>query len=398
MSKLLSENAANWQMYWSIRLQPWRREPEISYERRKYLSHLREVPQNIAWRLLPFVGIVLTRADIEWLLSTLENDNFSGPVDWRDISQRTRSGLNLCGAILNGVDLSDLPLARLRGGLTEAEARRFLYMRERALGHGEYKPTDKDIAQYQSEVAIHLEGANLANVSLDGACLTYGHLEGANLAGAYLQSADLQHAFLAGAILNNAIFDSFTDLTDISINDKKKGAIIIADLRWGNAALNKVNWNQLSRLGDEKDPLAAARAYRQLSLALRQQSIDQNATYYAHRSYICLRRSLRVQKKWGLYLGSWLIELCTGWGYRLSNAIITYLSIILLFALGVFFLGNHTTIEQSIITSFASFHGQGLTPLISGNSFMPLTLIESVIGSLYFILVIIMFTRRMLER
>ena len=74
---------------------------------------------NIGQHVYPFKNISLSRADVEWLLATHENGR--GPVDWSDERQRERKGLDLRGANLYGVNLSNLPLACMQGGLSTTD-------------------------------------------------------------------------------------------------------------------------------------------------------------------------------------------------------------------------------------------------------------------------------------
>ena len=108
-----------WNAYWQSQDQPWRTEPEIDDQRQAYLVGLRAITPDIERGTYPFAGVRLTRADIEWLLAMHEDGR--GPVDWSDPDQRQREGLDLRGADMRGVGLSDLPLARVRGGLTLTE-------------------------------------------------------------------------------------------------------------------------------------------------------------------------------------------------------------------------------------------------------------------------------------
>lgn len=153
--------------------QPWRTEQEIDSERQAYLAKRRTLKPDRRQGIYPFVGIPLSRADIEWLLATHENER--GPVIWSDESQREREGLDLRGADLRQIDLSNLPLTRMRGGLTIAEW---------------YHPNT------EPPVIIHLEGANLSGTHLEGAILSGVHLEDTELHRTYLQQADLSEAHL----------------------------------------------------------------------------------------------------------------------------------------------------------------------------------------------------------
>src|SRR5262249_21060058 len=139
-----------WRKYWMALGQPWRTEPEIDEERQHFLAERQAVTANIAQDVYPFKGIALARADVEWLLAA--HDGGRGPVDWSDVAQRTRTGLDLRGADLRQTNLRGLPLAHMVGGLTGA--------------------TEKQRAA--------------AGVCLEGADLRYAHLEGADLREAQL--------------------------------------------------------------------------------------------------------------------------------------------------------------------------------------------------------------------
>src|SRR6266487_5747871 len=108
-----------WRQHWQSQGQPWRTEPEIDAKRQEELSQRRAIVPDIEKGIYPFKSMKLSRADVEWLLATHENGR--GPVDWSDEHQREREGLDLRAADLHGVNLRELPLARLRGGLTMFE-------------------------------------------------------------------------------------------------------------------------------------------------------------------------------------------------------------------------------------------------------------------------------------
>src|SRR2546421_6715013 len=104
-----------WKTYWEAQGQPWRTEPEIDMGRQKYLAERRSITPNIEQGIYSFKDIKLSRADVEWLLATHENGR--GPVEWSDMHQREREGVDVRGADLRRTDLRKLPLARLIGGL-----------------------------------------------------------------------------------------------------------------------------------------------------------------------------------------------------------------------------------------------------------------------------------------
>lgn len=127
--------------------------------------------------------INLNRADIEWLLATHEDGR--GPVDWSDESQRKRKGLDLRGAYLSKVDLSNLPLACMRGALSI------------------FTSNENELERLEV-AAVHLEGAKLFDTHLEGAILEMAHLEGVNLGHTHLLNADLCNAYLEGAWFYNS--------------------------------------------------------------------------------------------------------------------------------------------------------------------------------------------------
>jgi len=111
-----TDDKDTWHNYWQNMGQPWRTEPEITKRRQVYLEKRRAIVPNIEQGSYPFKDLKLSRADVEWLLATHENGR--GPVNWDDKNQRVRKGLDLRGANLSYVDLHNLPLARILGGLT----------------------------------------------------------------------------------------------------------------------------------------------------------------------------------------------------------------------------------------------------------------------------------------
>ena len=96
---------------------PWRTEPEIEVARQEQLTRCLATAPDIQRGIYPFKGMKLSRADVEWLLVTYQNE---GDSKGRG-NEQNRRGLDLRGADLRYVDLHGLPLARLRGSLTREE-------------------------------------------------------------------------------------------------------------------------------------------------------------------------------------------------------------------------------------------------------------------------------------
>jgi len=313
-----------WRTFWQVQGQPWRTEPEIAAARRRELAQARTVRPDIARGIYPFAAMRLTRADVEWLLAT--HDNERGPIDWSDTAQRARDGLDLRGADLHDVDLSSLPLARLCGGLPE-DAWRNVAANQLATAHLHLERATLTSAHLEGATlegahleeaklgGAHLEGANLGFALLEGAYLSEAHLEGASLVGAslvganltdaHLEGAALQHAVLSGAelfathlegaklrnatlsgkqlsepdlarlrrwrsdfpetlpgaFLGGAFLDPATALDEAILGDIVGESVSLADLRWGGVNLAVVDWVPVRVLGDEAEAWRAAQHY-----------------------------------------------------------------------------------------------------------------------------------------
>src|SRR5260221_13048874 len=85
------ESRGAWRKYWIALSQPWRAEPEIDDERRQFLAERQAITPNIGQDVYPFKGVVLARADVEWLLAT--HDGGRGPAGWGGAPRRERGGL-----------------------------------------------------------------------------------------------------------------------------------------------------------------------------------------------------------------------------------------------------------------------------------------------------------------
>lgn len=396
---------------WAESGMPWRTEPEIDEARQRYLTERRAITPDIAHAEYPFKDISLTRADIEWLLTTHMDGGLTGPVDPDDPDQLTRFGLDLRGAVLDGVDLSDLPLAALHGGLTQNEQ-------------------DTHGRELRYDAAIHLEGARLVHAHLERACLARARMEGANLEGALMMSADLggahcegvllKRANLAGAYLRGASFNERSNLNELRLQDSAHGSARMVDLRWSGTNLAVIDWEHVTRTGEEtlaehaaqEQPSgargrvlrrynAAVRSYRQLATALRAQGLNEDADRFAYRAQklqavVLWRQGHRLR-----WLGSTLLDLVAGYGYHPLRSVITYALLIVGFAAAYLALGHAVTPAlgplDALIFSITSFHGRGFSPGATVTLHSPLTVLaamEAVIGLLIEIIFIATFTQR----
>lgn len=446
-----------WKAYWREEGQPWRTEPEIDTKRQKYLAERRIITPDIGQGIYPFKGEKLSRADVEWLLATL--DNGRGPVDWSDESQREREGLDLRGADLRKVDLNHLPLTCLRGGLNRDE---FLEAKD----HSSALPVFK-IAPLLMEGAnlefAQLEGANLDHVRLENASLfkakleqasLYGaRIEKANLYGVQLKEANLFSAYLKDAGLNNAHLEganlkfahlegtrlcsarlgnanlSFAhldgaDFRDVILCDNQHIGPLLADVQWGNTNLTVIDWSQVTILGDEhqarqkKDSRGkikrkqmrlseyrqAVRAHRQLAVVLRDQGLNEDAARFAYRAQILHRTIFRLQREahsWVQYFFSLFLDLLAGYGYKPWRSFLAYLLVITAFATAYFIIGHTVGPVLSPLGSFVfsmtSFHGRGFFPGGIGldDPLTVLAAIEAFVGLLIEVTFIATLTRRL---
>jgi uncharacterized protein YjbI with pentapeptide repeats len=401
-----------WRTYWRALGQVWRTEPEIDAKRQDELARRRTIVPDIKQGIYPFKDIKLSRADIEWLLATHENGR--GPVDWNDESQHEREGLDLRGADLSRVNLQNLPLTGLRGGLNTNDRR-------------DVTATERDMAAINLEQAnlskAQLQRVNLRRAHLRGADLTWAQLQNADLRGAQLQRVNLSNADLSGTYLQRTELEN-TTLDGVILSDTPYGAAFLADVRWGDANLAVVDWRHVKKLGDEylarqwigsqgqvkekrvrlSEYRAAVRANRQLATMLRDQGLNEDADRFAYRAQVLQRKVLGLQGNVLMYAFSLLLDILAGYGYRPGRFIFSYLLVIVAFA-AVYYGFTQVTmhplsLDGALIFSITSFHGRGFFP--SGFSYNdPVTIVaalEAFIGLILEISFIATFTRRFFSR
>jgi uncharacterized protein YjbI with pentapeptide repeats len=191
-----------WRDYWNAQGTPWRLEPEIDKERQQELDRRRrEIAPDIEHSKYPVKNIEpsLSRADIEWLLATHNTGGMQGPIEWEDVSQRNRDGLDLRGVILHQISLNGLPLAQVKGGLSGEE-------------FNLATPDQRMLA------ALVMTGGSLRYTHLEGAKLNYAQLEGVSMFEAHLEAAELYGSLLTDKLpadLGHVYFDYRTRLDRI---------------------------------------------------------------------------------------------------------------------------------------------------------------------------------------
>lgn len=456
-----SDCCNNWRNHWERCNQFWRSEPEIERQRKEELAQRRrDTLPNIEEGVYPFKGMKLTRADIEWLLASHENGR--GPVMWDDMSQRGREGLDLRGADLCGAELSNLPLARLRGGLDwsewhsalpEIRIKAAIHMEKATLHytslegailmHAQLKEADLSYAQLEKANLAHaqmkkagltkarLEETNLADAQLKKANLSNALMKATNLPNAQLEEADLTETLLKGADLSKAnlrkanlykahleeanLSEAYLEeanLTDVVLSDEER--LIgpqLTDVQWGNTNLSVVRWSQVDMLGDEY--LAhqkhtqeyfekAVRANRQLAVALQAQGLYEEAARFAYRAQKLQCMLFRLQRKFGKYFFFAFLGTLAGYGYKPGFTLLWYVGTLTVFSL-LYLLVGHLGILEAFILSLTSFHGRGFFPGSAISPDHPLLIgvfagFEAIIGLFIEISFIATFTQRFLGK
>ncbi len=331
-------------------------------------------------------------------------------------------------------DLAGLPLARMRGGLPRDEwseatkEQRSLaaaQLQEANLSEVQLQGADLKGAQLQGADlrGAQLQEASLFEAQLQGAFLSSAQLQGANLFGAQLQKARLRGAQLQGAFLGAADLEKAV-LYRVTLNDQTYGSAYLGDTQWGEVDLAVVDWGHVTRLGDEQlaqqekghdgkrkdkqrrieEYKLAVRAYRQLSVVLRNQGLNEDAVRFAYRGQLMQRRVFWYQRKFGQYLFSHFLALLAGYGYKPWRAFLAYLLVITAFATAYFALGQTVGPALSPLGSFifsmTSFHGRGFFPggIALDDPLTVLAALEAFVGLLIEVTFIAMLTQRLFSK
>lgn len=306
---------------------------------------------------------------------------------------------------------------------------------------------ERAVAQDAIFAKASLQGAQLrlANLlhaifdetHLEQADFTFAHLEKARFVNATLEGANLNYARLNGADLRGAYFDRGTVLSGIALGDETLGYVSVADVRWGDVNLAAVDWTRTQHsflgifkrveaieLGDVKEALipifmneipkdkqawihgykSAVRANRQLATVLRSQGLNEDADRFAYKAQKLQREVLRREGQWLRWLGSLLLDIIAGYGYRPLRAFGAYAFVIALFTglylLNSHFVSPHLTWNEALVLSMSSFHGRGFfNPNIQlGDTYAQFAAVEALVGLLIEITFIATFTQRFFAR
>jgi uncharacterized protein YjbI with pentapeptide repeats len=235
----------------------------------------------------------------------------------------------------------------------------------------------------------------------------------ADLLGAHIEAAYFARADLAGADLREAFCDTSTDIAEANLGDSHHGSVSVADVRWGDMNLAVMDWSSIRTLGDESraetlkgltSQRTAVRANQQLATTLRAQGLSDEADRFAYRAQVLQRRVLRQRHRWLRYLGSCLLDLVAGYGYKPLRSFLAYILIICAFAglylLNARFAAPHLSWDEALVLSISSFHGRGFfsSGISLGDTLARLAAGEAIIGLLIEITFIATFTQRFFAR
>ena len=235
--------------------------------------------------------------------------------------------------------------------------------------------------------------------------------------------------------MRGAVLDSESSVAGCTLGNEQMGGVSLADARLADVNLAVVEWafargRSLRRrieaieLGDERearkakdmdgkpkdkatrlqDYKNAARAYRQLATALRSQGLNEDADRFAYKAQKLQWQVLRRQGRWVAALGSGLLDLMAGHGYKPMRSLIAYVFIISAFAgaylLNAQFAAPHLSWDEALVLSISAFHGRGFftSGINLSDTLARLAAGEAITGLLIEITFIATFTQRFFAR
>jgi uncharacterized protein YjbI with pentapeptide repeats len=238
---------------------------------------------------------------------------------------------------------------------------------------------------------------------LEGACFYEAHLEGATLEAACLGGKKVDDddvekvkswfmryperlrpenmSVIEPADFRRAFFDAGTKLDNAQLGDEKYGYIALADVHWGDVNVSTLDWSKIHIVGDEYETRqkrshghikeratrrteyeGAVRAYRQVTVVLQSQGLDEDAARFAYRAHLMQRKVFWHQRAIRQYIGSLLLYFLAGYGYKWWRSFVAYLMVIGLFAVLYHQLSVHLAWNEAVVISMTAFHGRGFFP------------------------------------
>jgi uncharacterized protein YjbI with pentapeptide repeats len=398
-------------------------------------------------------GLDLRGADLSQLnLSSLPLTHLRAGLTRKEAAIGEHDADTAAAAFMKGANLSQAHLEGAVfncGHLEEVNFRR-AHLREASFEWGYLQKANFQYAHLEQALFTfaHLEEARLADTHLEEARLGAAHLErahlqrarldGAHLPIARLEGANLLDAHLEGANLLSVHFED-TRLDGITLKSARYHVPRVADVHWGDTNLSVVRWSQVDILGDEyeakqkrhtkqrgpyqvgdmkdeavrlEDYDLAARAYRQLAIALQNQGLNEIATRFAYCAQVLQKRvwwfqmmqhnielRQRVQAL-GAWLFSWFLFLLAGYGYKLWRSFFAYLLIISCFMTLYRVLDPHLAWNEAFVVSMTAFHGRGFSPstFTPGDAVSLLSALEAFIGLIIEVTFIATLTQRFFNR
>jgi hypothetical protein len=269
-----------------------------------------------------------------------------------------------------------------------------------------------------------LEDANLSEADLQAAKLDIAQMRNVNLRKTRLEGANLSSAWLERADLTGAAFDRTSRLYNTFLIDA-----CLDQVAFNNVHLGEVVWGRTEQLGEERVARearinddkgwryrVAGRAYRALSLALRNQGAREYAIHFHYRAEVMERKAdfwqmffllrtpyfYEAPKVFGRWLFSWLLGALAGYGIHIWRILVTYLLVVSAFAGLMLFASGRVVSFDSIrdvfVLSITSFHGRGVQPpgLHLTDALATLSAAEAIFGLFIESIIIAVFTRRVI--
>jgi hypothetical protein len=329
-------------------------------------------------------------------------------ISWANLTGASLQQANLTSTEFSHAKLSD---ARFKGATLSRTILRFVNLERADLSGASFYEADLSGASLDQ---VDLSLADFSRANLSGVDLSEKTLRGAPLNETNLAGTNLSSANLSGAQLRGARMDAATNLSNVTLDSR----VQLADVAWNGVLLSRVDWTQVPSLGDElaikeaqnrKERVAAyheaARAYRGLAIALREQGLVGTASNYRLREQRLERRAQLREGKLVGWLFSALLDLLAGYGERPGRTFVAYLTVVLTFA-ALYYGVSHSletqlsklTWDEALVLSLTSFHGRGFFPgfLSLGDWGARLGALEAVIGLFIELMFIATFSRRFL--
>jgi uncharacterized protein YjbI with pentapeptide repeats len=205
---------------------------------------------------------------------------------------------------------------------------------------------------------------------------------------------------------------------------KQKFTPRLLGVRWDGVALESDDISAIRQLGDDVEAArrqteqgakksslerlvdfqVAEQANRQMVMYLRSQGLSEHADRFAYRAQVWQKRMLLRQFRIAQYLGSLLLDLISGYGYRPIRSFVTYVLVIVAFAALYVTLGGANgqalSWNEAIVVSMTAFHGRGFfaAAFQPGDPQAAVAAVEAFVGLLIEVVFIATFSQRLFSR